>query len=213
VLVLGLALAQQVRANTSRMTTADAVRTAVRTPVWADFGSDLGTFDNLVAMRTLVPASIPFLGGSTIREIPEALIPRRLWPAKPLGVDSRVASYLYPGVDVAVPITVQGELYWNYDVAGVLLGALLLGAAFGAVGRLGFRAPGTGAFLLYVTVIPFTHAFLTRGLAVMTENLAFALTGVLLAALAFGLRLRRPAPLELRSGVPPMRPAQFEADA
>ena len=212
-LVVGLAFAQQVRANTSRMTTTDAVRTAVRTPLWADFASDLGTFDNLVAMRALVPASIPFLGGSTIREVPEALVPRSMWPEKPLGVDSRVASYLYPGVDVAVPITVQGELYWNYDIAGVLFGALLLGAAFGAVGRLGFRAPGTGAFLLYVTVIPFTHAFLTRGLAVMTENLVFALIGVLLAAFAFGLRLRRPAPIGLRSGAPLMRPPQFEADA
>jgi len=212
-LVVGLAFTQQVRANTSRMTTPDAVRTALRTPLWADFGSDLGTFDNLVAMRTIVPASIPFLGGSTIREIPEALIPRSLWPKKPLGVDSRVASYLYPGVDVAVPITVQGELYWNYDVAGVLFGAFLLGAACGAVGRLGFRAPGTGPFLVYVTVIPFTHAFLTRGLAVMTENLAFALIGVLLAAFAFGLRLRRPAPLGVRSGMPLMRPARSDADA
>jgi hypothetical protein len=212
-LVVVLAFAQQVRANTSRMTTADSVRTALRTPLWADFESDLGTFDNLVAMHSLVPASIPFLGGATIREVPEALVPRSLWPAKPLGIDSRVASYLYPGVDVAVPITVQGELYWNFDVAGVVLGALLLGVLFGAVGRLGFQAPGTGAFLVYVTVIPFTHAFLTRGLAVMTENLAFALIGVLLAAFVFGLRLRRPAPLGLRSEMPSTRPARLDADA
>jgi hypothetical protein len=40
-----------------------------------------------------------------------------------------------------------------------------------------------------------------------------ALIGVLLAAFAFGLRLRRPAPIGLRSGAPLMRPPQFEADA
>ena len=207
--VLALGFAQQVRAYTSGMTTPEAVRTTVHTPVWALYASDLGTFDDLVAMRELVPASIPFLNGGTIREIPQALVPRRLWPGKPVGVDARVASYLYPGVAVAVPISLQGELYWNGGLAVVIGGSLVIGAAFGALGRFGLRSRiRTPFFVLYAVALPFTHAFLTRGLAAMTENLVFALVGVSVAGVAFGLRfdsqvvLRRLRPLRTRMPFP-----------
>ena len=40
--------------------------------------------------------------------------------------------------------------------------------------------------MLYAVALPFTHAFLTRGLASMTENVVFAMVGVSLACLAFG---------------------------
>jgi uncharacterized membrane protein YqaE (UPF0057 family) len=174
--------------------------------------SDLGTFDDLVAMRELVPASIPFLHGATLREIPEALVPRRLWPEKPLGVDARVASYLYPGSPAAVPISLQGELYWNDGLVAVVLGSLALGAAFGGLGRLGLRSPaGSGALVLYATTLPFTHAFLTRGLASMTENLLFALVGVFFAGVAFGLwPVARPS---FRPAKESLRAVRSDADA
>jgi hypothetical protein len=212
--IAGLAFAQQVRVYTGQMTTTEAVRTAVRTPIWADFVSDLGTFDNLVAMRELVPVSIPFLNGATIREIPGALVPRRLWPEKPLGVDARVASYLYPGASVAVPISLQGELYWNDGLLAVLVGSLLLGACFGALGRLGLRSQaGSGAFLAYAVALPFTHAFLTRGLAAMTENLVFALVGVFFAAIALGFRPAPAARLRPTPERPSLRTVRSDADA
>jgi hypothetical protein len=189
ILVAVLAFAQQIRAYTSQMSTTEAARTALHTPPWAHFVSDVGTFDDLVAMRELVPASIPFMHGETLRQIPEALVPRALWPEKPLGVDARAASYLYPGAAVAVPISLQGELYWNNGLLAVVVGSLAVGAAFGALGRLGLGSPaGSGAFLAYAVALPFTHAFLTRGLASMTENLVFALVGLFFAALAAGLR-------------------------
>lgn len=188
-LAAGLAFAQQVRAYTSRMPPAEAVRAASETPLWANFVSDFGTFDDLVAMRDLVPGSIPFLRGTTLREIPEAVVPRSLWREKPLGVDARAASYLYPGTSVAVPISLQGELYWNYGLVAIFVGSLTLGAAFGAVGRLGLRADaGSGTFLLYAVTLPFTHAFLTRGLSATTESFVFALFGVFFASLALGFQ-------------------------
>jgi hypothetical protein len=212
-LVAALAFAQQVRAYTGGMTTTQAVRTAAHTPFWANFVSDLGTFDNLVAMRELVPASIPFLQGATLREIPEALVPRALWPEKPLGVDARVASYLYPGSPAAVPISLQGELYWNEGLAAVALGCLGLGAAFGWLGRVGLRSPAkSGAFVLYATAVPFTHAFLTRGLASMTENLVFALVGVFFSAIAVGLWPVRDRPSFKRASRS-LQPARSDADA
>jgi hypothetical protein len=216
--VLGLGFAQQVRAYTSRMSTPEAARTAVHTPAWAFYASDLGTFDDLVAMRELVPASLPFVNGATIREIPQALVPRRLWPEKPVGVDARVASYLYPGVAVAVPISLQGELYWNGGLAVLIGGSLVIGAAFGALGRFGLRARNrTPFFVLYAVALPFTHAFLTRGLAAMTENLIFALVGVSVAGIAFGFRSDSQALLRplraLRIRMPFPQPERRGADA
>jgi len=196
--VLGLAFAQQTRAYTSRMPASEAVHTAVRTPLWALYASDLSTYDDFVAIRELVPGSIPSLNGATLREVPQALVPRSLWPDKPVGVDSRVASYLYPGVPVAVPISIQGELYWNGGLLAVAVGSLILGAAFGRLGRFGLRArPGSPSFVLYAVAFPFTHAFLTRGLATMTENLLFALAGVSFAILALSFR---PQPLSALRG-------------
>jgi hypothetical protein len=176
--------AQQVRAYSSTMSTSKAIALTARTPVWAIYVSDLSTFDNFAAMRELVPGSIPYLHGETIAEIPLAFVPRSIWPGKPLGIDFRVSSYLYPGVYVAIPITVQGELYWNGGLLLVAVGAFILGAALGLLARFGLGLRFVAApFLLYAIALPFTHSLLTRGLATMIQNLTFAIVGVAIAAL------------------------------
>ena len=91
----------------------------------------------------------------------------------------RAADYLYPGANAAIAISLQGELYWNGGVAAVALGGFVIGALFGLLAAVGLRTrPASGAFVLYAVAAAFTHAFLTRGLATMTENLIFALLGV-----------------------------------
>jgi hypothetical protein len=108
-----------------------------------------------------------------------------VWAGKPYGIDVRAGSYLYPGTNVALAISLQGELYWNAGVPGIALGGLMLGLLFGLLAAAGLRTtPGTAWFVLYAVAVPFTHAFLTRGLATMTENLVFAVVGVALALLA-----------------------------
>jgi hypothetical protein len=177
--VLVLGVTQQVRAYSTRVSTAEAIRLTAKTPLGQMYESDLSTFDNFVAVQSLVPGSVPYLEGQTLFEIPVALVPRRYWADKPLGIDFRTSGLLYPGVSVAVPIGLQGELYWNGGLPLVALGALALGLAFGLLGRLGLRmAPGSGMFVLYAAATPLTHAFLTRGLATMTANLVFAVVGV-----------------------------------
>jgi len=177
--VLALGVAQQVRAYSVTVDLPEAIRLTANTPMSAMYVSDLSTFDNFVAMQGLVPASVSYLDGRSLAEIPQALVPRSAWPGKPAGLDVEVASYLYPGVPVAVPISLQGELYWNAGLPLVALGAFAVGAALGAIARFGLRAvPGSGLFLVYAVTVPFTHAFLTRGLATMLQNLVFALAGV-----------------------------------
>jgi hypothetical protein len=164
------------------MPTTDAIHAATRTPLWADFVSDLATYDHFAAMRELVPGSIASLHGKTLVDVPKALVPRALWPGKPQTVDARVASYLYPGASAEVPISMQGELYWNGGLSAVVVGGFVLGLAFGVLARFGLGArPGSPAFVLYIVALPFTHAFLTRGFAPTTESIVFAGVGVILA--------------------------------
>ncbi len=180
--VLALGFAQQVREYTTTVSTPDAIRLAAKTPLQTMYTSDLSTFDNFVAFQDLVPISIPYLEGESLLEIPQAFVPRAIWPGKPLAVDFRASSYLYPGDFVAIPVSVHGELYWNGGVVAVAFGTFVLGVLFGGTARIGLRtAPGGRLFVLYAVALPFTHAFLTRGLAPMSQNLAFALIGTSLA--------------------------------
>ena len=187
--LLALGFAQQVRAYSQTVSTSEAVSLTMKTPLLDAYESDLSTFDNLVAMQSLVPGSIPYLDGRTIYEIPSAFVPRSLWPGKPTGIDTLVSSYLYPGVPVAVPISLQGELFWNGGVTLVAAGALVVGLLFGLLARVGRRAAARpGALVLHAVAVAFTYAFLTRGLATMAENLAFAVIGVTLAIVAVAPR-------------------------
>lgn len=197
--VLGFAFAQQVRVYTYHESLPEATRLAAKTPVSQMFVSDLGTFDHFVAMEQLVPGSIEYLDGQSLVEIPLAMIPRTLWPEKPLGIDHEVTSYLYPGSAAGTPISMQGEFYWNGGIALVAFGSLLVGAFFGIAARFGLRlAPTDPRFVVYAALWPFTHAIVTRGFATMIENAVFALVGVTLALVAAGVFrpldvLRRPA--------------------
>lgn len=182
--ILLLALAQQVRGYTHNVSTAEAIRQTIKTPLLSLFDTDLATFDNFVAMHELVPDSVAYLDGRTLVDIPLALVPRAVWPGKPLGIDAEVSSYLYPGSTTTVPISMQGEFFWNGGILPIVLGAGVLGFLFGLFARFGLRArPGSSLSLLYFALWPFTYALLTRSLAVMTENVVFALVGVGLALL------------------------------
>jgi hypothetical protein len=178
---VALAALQQVRAYTTNASTREAIARTVDTPIWAMYVSDLSTFDNFLAFEQLVPESIAYLDGSSIAEIPAALVPRSLWPDKPLGIEFTVSAYLYPGVYVAVPISLHGELYWNGGWPLVALGLFVMGLIMGAYGRAALHATGVRSLVVYAVTFPFVHAFLRSALATMTGNIVLALVGTTLA--------------------------------
>lgn len=185
---VGFVAAQQVRAYSTVVSGEEAIRLTTRTPLHLMLISDLSTYENLVAIDMLVPESIGYLNGETLIAIPQALVPRAIWPDKPESVDVRVGSYLYPGVGVGIPITMQGELFWNGGLLVVLLGAFAIGAAFGALARVGLQVRVGAALILYAAVFPFTHAALTRSLASATQNILFVILGVGFAILVIDRR-------------------------
>lgn len=196
-----LLIYQQVRGFSQRVETSRAIELALRTPPAELASGDLNTFDNLVAMRELVPHSIGYLNGQTLIQIPGALVPRSIWGSKPQPIDQQVSGYLYPGgrqlradgraasLDglSGTPILLQGELYWNLGLGGVAIGSLLFGALIGAVARAARRADESDALLaLYSVTASFVPLLLTRALATMTGNLVLALIGTSIALLVLG---------------------------
>jgi hypothetical protein len=133
----------------------------------------LGTFKRRIALINSVavvirdvPRWVPYERGSTLFMPAMALfVPRFLWPDKPMfmmgrdfGVKFRVVNILDDKTRIAV--TVPGELYWNFDLPGILLGMAL----WGMVVRLVYRRYASSAGLdpvrraIYILlVIQFVH--------------------------------------------------------
>jgi peptidoglycan/LPS O-acetylase OafA/YrhL len=192
VAVAGSAFAQQIRSYSQATSPGQAVTLALKTPPGTFLISDLSVFDNLVALEQLVPGSVERLEGSTLAAVPLAFVPRALWPEKPLPLDQQVTEVLYPGVPAGgSPVGMQGELLWNFGLAGVVLGALIIGALMGLLARARRRIRGPGGYALYAVAIASVVAPLTRAFAPMATNTAMALLGVLLVAGAMGPRPRR----------------------
>jgi oligosaccharide repeat unit polymerase len=172
-----------VRTNAASEDLGTAVELSAETPVAYFQTADLSAFDDFVVMQQLVPSSISWLEGESLLQIPAALAPRTLWPGKPEPLDSEVTAYLYPGATAGTPITLQGELYWNFGLAGVAIGALVLGALMGW-SMLLLRRRDILSLLLYAVLYASVFALLTRAIGTMTANTVIALVGVGAAALA-----------------------------
>ncbi len=184
-LVLGglLEFGAVVRTNASSTNFGTAVQRSLQTPITFYQTADLSAFDDFVAMQQLVPSSISNLDGSSLIQIPAALAPRVLWPGKPQPLDNLVTAYLYPGATAGTPITMQGELFWNFGLPGVAIGALILGALLGWSVALLFRRDLL-SLVLYAVLYASAFALLTRALGTMTANTMIALVGVGVATIA-----------------------------
>jgi oligosaccharide repeat unit polymerase len=191
-ILLGAALefSAVVRTNAASTDLGTAVERSAETPITFFQTADLSAFDDFVAMQQLIPSSISWLHGESLLQIPAALAPRALWPGKPQPLDNEVTAYLYPGATAGTPITLQGELYWNFGLPGVALGALAMGALMAAAMLLLFRRDVLSV-LLYAVLYASVFALLTRAIGTMTANTAIALVGVGIATIAVTPRRSR----------------------
>jgi hypothetical protein len=180
-----LEFAAIVRTNAASTDLPTAVGRTFETPVPAFQTADLSVFDDFVAMQGVVPSSISRLDGSSLLQIPAALAPRAVWPGKPQPIDNLVSEYLYPGATAGTPITMQGELYWNFGLPGVALGSLAIGFLMGWSTALFFRRSAL-SLILYAVLYASVFALLTRALGTMTANTAIALVGAGIAVAASG---------------------------
>ena len=90
-------------------------------------GRNFDMMDNLVSVLYYTPSPLPYLLGSSYLHFFVNYVPRGLWPGKPKGIDSILAEKIYGwGMGGAPPGTI-GELYFNFQLPGVLMGMALFG--------------------------------------------------------------------------------------
>lgn len=98
----------------------------------ASYAMDLGKMSVLVER---VPKELPYLYGSSLVTIVPALVPRQVWPEKPL---IRIGFYVGQDViqlnnETGIPPSFVGELYLNFGYAGVVAPMFLFGMLLGRV--------------------------------------------------------------------------------
>jgi hypothetical protein len=135
-----------------------------------------------------VPTFIQFAGGQTIYFAVIALIPRAVWPGKPVTSGSMGIVSLYTGKVFAegtsVGIGQVMEFYINFGIAGVVLGFLLLGYAIRYVDM---RA---AIYLLDANWPRFVMWFIMGGAALQPIGQLLEITSSVAAAAVLGIALK-----------------------
>jgi hypothetical protein len=94
-------------------------------------GSDAEMFDSLANALVVVPEHLPFQHGSTITDILIRIVPRPLWPDKPLESNDALVNTLWPvhySQSRAAPaFSLLGPFYADSGILTVALGMLLTG--------------------------------------------------------------------------------------
>jgi len=142
--------------------------------------------ENVAVVVRDTPAVFPHTGGSALPEaVALALIPRVVWPDKPVLDAATTFPQLYlkqvTGSRSGTGPSHFGDLYRNFGLLGVLLGMGIFGAVFAALGRLTLHGG-----LRTLLVVAFTLTVLTRhqdSLAEGTVAFAHIMAPVFAAAL------------------------------
>jgi hypothetical protein len=160
---------------------------------------------------------VPYAKGETLFYPTVAFfVPRVLWPEKPmltLGREFGRTFRVIPEADrkTFIAATVPGELYWNFDLPGIVFGMALWGIAMRALyrrfGQAGLEAPVAQGFHLIV-VIEFAHwgGGIASGVVGLTRTL------MLLAAFCWVGRnwgLLEREPIEAEEAVPAVGGTDF----
>jgi hypothetical protein len=133
--------------------------------------SHLEAIDNRLNQNGLVGTAVAnlaeqgeFLHGSTIKDALLAMIPRLIWPSKPIGAGSGNLAARLSGLEFAAGTSVGVgpvlEFYGNFGTRGVLLGFFFFGALVGALDycagvglRLGNWSMFTSFFLVGISCL------------------------------------------------------------
>lgn len=107
----------------------------------------LAEVNSLAVVIRDVPRWVPYSRGETLISPLVFFIPRVLWPDKPkfligreFGVRFRLVGILDKRTSIAA--TVPGELYWNFDLPGILVGMFVFGIMMRFIYRRYRERPG-----------------------------------------------------------------------
>lgn len=185
--------------------------------MWGELGqfSLLGAVDSVVVNRNCcgcakvahvvnaVPELLDYEYGRTIWVWIFAPIPRSMWAAKPLMHSGPIiGSTIFGSVRGGVPVSLIGELYWNFALPGVVIGCFLVGVVIKHIYL--FIRPERGGDLRRAVIYAFGPMMI--GFQTLGTNVGFGFFNSLLqGCLAFlavslvGSRLRKHAARRIRT--------------
>jgi hypothetical protein len=182
---------------------------------WFDPYDDaqLGRIDDRLNQNYLVGAAVDFLSsrsedfanGETMVDALRALIPRAVWPDKPLVAGSMGLVSRYTGIefteDTSVGLGQVLEFYINFGTGGVIVGFLMLGAILAILDAEAGRALAAGDWRAFTLWYLPGLAFLQVGgsLVEITSSAGAATATALLMTWVPGYWRRRPSPMPDRS--------------
>lgn len=143
------------------------------------------------AVERLDTGAVDFARGKTVLEALTALVPRILWPDKPVKAGGGNIVSEYTGItflgETSVGIGPVMEFYVNYGQSGLLVGGLIMGIMLGCcdarAGAFLSQGNGWGATRWYMLGIP-----LLNPLASLAEiSMAYGITMVTIIAIEQGL--------------------------
>lgn len=111
---------------------------------------DANMLDGFVLLQQVYPSLLPYGHGREHLEVLIRPIPRKLWPGKPVGGYMNKLGLITAndGFTLGISPTLFGSLYGEGALAGVLIGSILYGIAFGSVVNLTRRIQPFGAVLI-----------------------------------------------------------------
>jgi len=148
--------------------------------------SRLRLIDSVAVIHAQTPSVYAYGNGRLYRDLPAIiLVPRALWPSKPVLEDALEFSHTYwripTVVDTLTPITQVGDLLRNFAVVGVIVGLAIWGALLGLFAAACRRRPSPRLAAVYIvglaTSVVFVEIDLPEVLAVAGKTLP--VTGVL----------------------------------
>lgn len=161
-------------------------------------GGDTAMFDTLAIMQGVVPGSLPYQHGALVEDIFIRMVPRVLWPDKPLESNDRFVVYLWPGhyelVRASSASSFLGNLYQDSGLFSVAAGMLLTGIFLRGAWAWSRRwADNISVQLAYSALLPYA-VVLARG--ILSGTVALTLFTVLPLFIGFWLARREPARTE-----------------
>lgn len=141
------------------------------------------TFDAASIVIRDVPEVMPYNYGETFFRVPWMIVPRRLWPEKPVPSGYIIVQRYLPNLQTAYPPMAVGELFAAGGWIAVFVGFFGLGWASRVVWEWHRRHPGPGNVSVYLLYCFFVFDFIRVGDP--SRTMWFFLLGATMTAFAF----------------------------
>ena len=118
------------------------------TPSAQTFGDRASVVQMLMMSQSMSPEEVPFLNGYSYQILPQMLVPRLLYPQKPWSHEGTFRLNIHYGRQTreqtrrtTIAWGLLAEAYANFGYWGCIGLGLVLGSAYGCIGRLSINAP------------------------------------------------------------------------